>query len=184
MKKFVVKLAKITIAVCEKTAGLRCGKFSDLNSACSKVLVPVKIFQFQDMLNENRFLGTFRGYSKRLNIVNCQVQLFLDNIYGVSQSECKIDRPRLGLSRASPRPHMKALGTRLPCRLSFTQRACSQAMLHEFLYRIVDRKVVTQSHNNCSMYVWPLGENPTLSNTGRKIYFAYVQMYVQICCQV
>jgi hypothetical protein len=36
-----------------------------LNSACLKVLVPVKIFQFQDMLNENRFLGTFRGYSKR-----------------------------------------------------------------------------------------------------------------------
>ena len=29
---------KIIVAVCEKTAGLRCGKFSDLNSACSKVL--------------------------------------------------------------------------------------------------------------------------------------------------
>ena len=43
------------IAVCKKTAGLRCGKFSDLNSACSKVLVPIKIFQFQDMLNENVF---------------------------------------------------------------------------------------------------------------------------------
>jgi hypothetical protein len=41
------------------------------------------------------------------------VQLFLDNISGVSQSECKIDRPRPGLSRVSPRPHMKALGTRL-----------------------------------------------------------------------
>jgi hypothetical protein len=55
------------IAVCEKTAGLRCGKsVSDLNSACSQVLVPIKIFQFQDMLNENRFLGTFRGHSKRL----------------------------------------------------------------------------------------------------------------------
>jgi hypothetical protein len=58
------------IAVCEKTAGLRCGKFSDLNSACSKVLVvPIKIFQFQDMLNENRFLGTFRGHSKRPNCI-------------------------------------------------------------------------------------------------------------------
>ena len=34
--------------------------------------------------------------------------------YGVSQSECKIDRPRPGLSRVSPRRHMKALGTRLP----------------------------------------------------------------------
>jgi hypothetical protein len=41
------------IAFCEKTAGLRRGKFSDSNSACLKVLVPVKIFQFQDMLNES-----------------------------------------------------------------------------------------------------------------------------------
>jgi hypothetical protein len=42
-----------------------------------------------------------------------QVQLFLDNQYGVSQSECKIDRPRPGLSRLAPRPHTKALGTML-----------------------------------------------------------------------
>ena len=55
------------IAVCEKTAGLRSGNFSDLDSACQKVVVPVKIFQFQDMLNENRFLDTFRGHSKRTN---------------------------------------------------------------------------------------------------------------------
>ena len=34
------------IAVCEKTAGLRSGNSSDLNSACLKVLVPVEIFQF------------------------------------------------------------------------------------------------------------------------------------------
>ena len=32
------------IAVCEKTAGLRSGKFLDLNSACQEVLVPVTIF--------------------------------------------------------------------------------------------------------------------------------------------
>jgi hypothetical protein len=44
-----------------------------------------------------------------LSNVNCQVQQ-----YGVSQSECKIDRPRPGLSRLPPRPHTKALGTRLP----------------------------------------------------------------------
>jgi hypothetical protein len=37
----------------------------NLNSACSKVLVPRKIFQFQDRWNENRFLGTFRGHSIR-----------------------------------------------------------------------------------------------------------------------
>ena len=37
------------IAVCEKTASLRSGNSSDLNSACLKVLVPVAIFQFSDM---------------------------------------------------------------------------------------------------------------------------------------
>ena len=35
--------------ICEKTAGLRSGNSSDLNSACLKVLVPVEIFQFSDM---------------------------------------------------------------------------------------------------------------------------------------
>ena len=33
-------------AVCEKTAGLRSENSSDLDSACLKVLLPVKIFQF------------------------------------------------------------------------------------------------------------------------------------------
>ena len=33
------------IAVCEKTASLRSGNSSDLDSACLNVLVPVKIFQ-------------------------------------------------------------------------------------------------------------------------------------------
>ena len=33
------------IALCEKTAGLRSGNSSDLNSAYLKVLIPVKIFQ-------------------------------------------------------------------------------------------------------------------------------------------
>jgi hypothetical protein len=41
------------IAVCEKTQDLRSGNFSDLNSACSKVLVPVKIFQFHHMHYES-----------------------------------------------------------------------------------------------------------------------------------
>ena len=53
------------IAVCEKTAALRSGNYSDLDSACLKVLVPVKIFQIQDMLNENRFLDAFRGHNIR-----------------------------------------------------------------------------------------------------------------------
>ena len=40
-----VSLNNEKIAVCEKTAGLRSGNSSDLNSACSKVLVSIKIFQ-------------------------------------------------------------------------------------------------------------------------------------------
>jgi hypothetical protein len=51
-EKICCEIGEDKIAFCEKTAGLRRGKFSDLNSACLKVLVPVKIFQFQDMLNE------------------------------------------------------------------------------------------------------------------------------------
>ena len=31
------------MSLCKKTAGLPCGKFSDLNSACFKMLVHVKI---------------------------------------------------------------------------------------------------------------------------------------------
>ena len=49
-------------------------------------------------------------------MLNCYCQLSSSVIfrqYGVSQSECKIDRPRPGLPRVSPRPHIEALGTRL-----------------------------------------------------------------------
>ena len=42
-EKFVIKFVKIN---------LRYGNFSDLNSACLKVFVPVKIFQLPDMRNE------------------------------------------------------------------------------------------------------------------------------------
>jgi hypothetical protein len=51
-----------------------------------------------------------------IKMLNCYCQLSSSVIfrqYGVSHSECKIDRPRPGLSRLSPRPHTKALGTRL-----------------------------------------------------------------------
>ena len=47
------EISEDNIAVCEKTAGLRRAKFLDSNSACLKALVPVKIFQFQDMLSES-----------------------------------------------------------------------------------------------------------------------------------
>ena len=64
-EKICCAISEDKIAVCVKTAGLRSGNFSDLDSARQKVVVPVKIFQFQDMLNENIFLDTFRGHSKR-----------------------------------------------------------------------------------------------------------------------
>ena len=47
------EISEHKIAVCEKTQGPRSGNFSDLNSACSKVLVPVKIFQFHHMHYES-----------------------------------------------------------------------------------------------------------------------------------
>ena len=43
-EKICREISENKIAVCEKTQGLRSGNFSDLNSACSTVLVPVKIF--------------------------------------------------------------------------------------------------------------------------------------------
>jgi hypothetical protein len=44
-EKICREIVEDKIVFCEKTAGLRSGNFSDLNSACSKVLVPVKVFQ-------------------------------------------------------------------------------------------------------------------------------------------
>ena len=46
------EISEHKIADCEKTADVRSGNSSDLGSACLKVLVPVKIFQFSDMLND------------------------------------------------------------------------------------------------------------------------------------
>ena len=52
-EKICHEISEDKIAVCKKTQGLRSGNFSDLNSACSKVLVPVKIFQSHDMHYES-----------------------------------------------------------------------------------------------------------------------------------
>ena len=59
------EISEDKIAVYDKTAGLRSGNSSDLNSACLKVLVPVAIFQFSDMHYESRFLDTFLGHNIR-----------------------------------------------------------------------------------------------------------------------
>ena len=52
-EKNYCEISKDEIAVGEKTAGLGSRNFLDLNSACQNVLVPSKILQFQDMLNES-----------------------------------------------------------------------------------------------------------------------------------
>ena len=52
-EKICHEISEDKIAVFKKTQGLRSGNFSDLNSACSKVLVPVKRFQFHDMHYES-----------------------------------------------------------------------------------------------------------------------------------
>jgi hypothetical protein len=61
-EKICREISEDKIAVCEKTQGPRSGNFSDLNSACSKVLVPVKIFQFHHMYYEReRYLDAANG---------------------------------------------------------------------------------------------------------------------------
>jgi hypothetical protein len=61
-EKICHEISEDKIAVCKKTQGLRSGNFSDLNSGCSKVLVPIKIFQFHDMHYESeRYQDTANG---------------------------------------------------------------------------------------------------------------------------
>ena len=43
-EKICREISENKVAICEKTQGLWSGNFSDLNSACSTVLVPLKIF--------------------------------------------------------------------------------------------------------------------------------------------
>jgi hypothetical protein len=70
---FIRRKTENTNAICEKTAGLRSGNFSDLNSASSKMLVTVKKFQFHDMFNGNRYLGIYLGHGKRPILYSIQI---------------------------------------------------------------------------------------------------------------
>ena len=90
---FVRRRTENTNAICEKTAGLRSGNFSDLNSACSKMLVTVKIFQFHDMLNESeRYRVTANGL--HVHSQNSRMKIEVENI---SLQNCSIiHRPTLG----------------------------------------------------------------------------------------
>ena len=64
-EKICREISEHKIAVCEKAADLRSGNSSDLSSACLKVLVPVKIFQFSDIHYESE---QYRGTTDGLNI--------------------------------------------------------------------------------------------------------------------
>jgi hypothetical protein len=72
------KIRENKIAVCEKTQGLWSGNFSDLNSACSKVLVPVKIFQFHYMHYENERM--ISGCSKQPIVFRKMQSSFADRL--------------------------------------------------------------------------------------------------------
>jgi hypothetical protein len=81
-EKICYEISEDKIAVCKKTQGLRSGNFSDLNSACSNVLVPVKIFQFHDMHYESeRYRDAANGFKRTLSTfparlsVECQLTL-------------------------------------------------------------------------------------------------------------
>jgi hypothetical protein len=71
------------IAVCEKTAGLWSGNFSDLNSACSKMLVPVQLFQFQDMGNESE---RYRDAANGLNYADMSDLVILSQCFRHSET--------------------------------------------------------------------------------------------------
>ena len=61
-EKICCEFSEHKISVCEKSAGLRSGNSSDLNSACLKVLVPVEIFLFSDINYETeRYRDTTDG---------------------------------------------------------------------------------------------------------------------------
>ena len=81
-EKIYREISEHKIAVCEKTAGLRSGNSSDLNSACLKVLVPEKIFQIQDMLNEiERYRDTTDGLLGKQRFSGCKHVVKSENIW-------------------------------------------------------------------------------------------------------
>ena len=60
------------MSISTKTACLR--KFSDLNSACLKEIVHVKIFQLQNMLNESeRYLDATNGLYVLRGLAFCRL---------------------------------------------------------------------------------------------------------------
>jgi hypothetical protein len=78
------------------------------SKSCSRENVLLWKIIFQNILVHTRII--------KIQMLNCYCQLSSSVIfrqYCVSQSEWKIDRPRPGLPRVSPRPHTEALGTRL-----------------------------------------------------------------------
>ena len=59
MKKIVIKyFSENKIVICEKIAGLQSWNFSDLKSACLKVLVHVKYYRSKTCLMKVNDIGT------------------------------------------------------------------------------------------------------------------------------
>ena len=82
-KRHDISADKTTVS--EKTAGPRSGNSSDLDSACLRVFVSVKIFQFEYIQNENRFLG----HNIRPNTqINCIIWKYMQ---AVSKCLIKVD---------------------------------------------------------------------------------------------
>ena len=74
-EKICHEISEDKIEVCKKTQGLRSGNFSDLNSACAKLLVPVKIFQFHDMHYESeRYRDAANGLYPASHIASVQLK--------------------------------------------------------------------------------------------------------------
>ena len=95
-EKICCEIIEDKIAFCEKTAGLRRGKFSDSNSACLKVLVPVKIFQFQDMLNESeRYQDAANGLlAVKHDLIVHQMDVKTEYLHAPITQELYIDQPQ------------------------------------------------------------------------------------------
>ena len=61
--------------------GLRSGSSSDLNSACFEVLVQVRIFQFENMLNKTDDIGALSpGGYKHINVFFELLKLEVGNL--------------------------------------------------------------------------------------------------------
>jgi hypothetical protein len=94
-------------------------------------------------------------------IVNCQVQLFLDNMVLANQN-AKLTGPDQGLPRLSPRPHTEALGTRLQS--AILTRSANQCKIFA---RSEIRTIFSVKSDDSKTYSPPPPLNDALSSPAR-----------------